>query len=335
MLKNKKIFIFCLAALVLIGVAVFAAVQTDVFNSAINTVSHLFSKPINSAEDIRNAPDIVEMTETQPLDSFVRQFNQRIAEGKLQWSWTNGAICYNLRYKSDEYTVQGFLSLPDDYLEKEYPVLIYNRGGDNTMSKSGEINVHTPYQLSRMGFIVLATQHRGWGEGSGKDEMGGGDVQDVIALVDLAEKFNFTNEKIYMLGCSRGAMITYLVLGRDDRVTAAVAGAGPTDISKMYYFYQNDDARKKLENVIGGIPEEVPKEYEKRSAIYWADKINTPLLITHGTEDEVIPMQQSIDLYDKMKMMGKDVELQLYEGENHSMSLNNHIETYLQWLLEH
>ena len=103
----------------------------------------------------------------------------------------------------------------------------------------------------------------------------------------------------------------------------------------MYYFYQNDDARKKLENVIGGIPEEVPKEYEKRSAIYWADKINTPLLITHGTEDEVIPMQQSIDLYDKMKMMGKDVELQLYERENHSMSLNNHIETYLQWLLEH
>lgn len=308
--------------------------HTEIFNNVISTTSKFLGKSINSVDDIKNVPSIVEITETQPLDSFVRQFNQRIAEGKLQWSWTNGAICYNLRYKSDEYTVQGFLSLPDDYLEKEYPVLIYNRGGDNTMSKSGEINVHTPYQLSRMGFIVLATQHRGWGEGSGKDEMGGGDIQDVIALVDLAEKFTFSNGKIYMLGWSRGAEDTYMVLSRDDRITAAVAGAGATDAAKNYY-EREEGMKKAYIEATGGTPEEVPEEYEKRSAIYWADKINTPLLIAQGTEDWRVLMHHSVDLYEKMKSMGKDVELQIYEGEDHDTAFNNHLGTYLQWLLEH
>ena len=332
MLKNKKVVI--LSLLVIVVAMVTVAVYTGIFDNAINTVSHLFSKPIDNVDDIKNAPEIVEMTETQPLDSFVRRFNQDIV-GESQWTFTNSAVCYDIRYKSDEYTVQGFLSLPDDYLEKEYPVLIYNRGGSNLESaKIGSINVHTPYYFSRMGFIVLATQHRGWGEGSGKDEMGGRDIQDVIALVDLAEKFTFSNGKIYMLGWSRGAEDTYMALSRDNRIAAAVAGAGATDAAKNYYEREEGMKRAWIE-ATGGTPEEVPEEYEKRSAIYWADKINTPLLIAQGTEDWRVLMHHSVDLYEKMKSMGKDVELQIYEGEDHDTAFNNHLGTYLQWLLEH
>ena len=333
MLKNKKFLIFPLVALTVIGATVFVAVQTDIFDSAINTASHFLRKPINSAEDIRNAPDIVEMTETQPLDSFVRRLNQNIDKFGSKWDFTNDAICYNLQYKSDKYTVQGLLCLPEDYLEKDYPVLIYNRGGSN-VSKAGDINIHTPYQLSRMGCVVLATQYRGLGEESGKDEFGGEDVQDVTALVDLAEKFTFTNGKIYMFGWSRGAMMTYMVLSRDERITAAVAGAGMTDVAKNYK--EREDGMKTIYiETIGGTPEEIPEEYEKRSAIYWADKINTPLLIAQGTEDWRVPMHHSVDLYDKMKAMGKDVELKLYEGEDHDTALTNHTLEYFQWLLEH
>ena len=336
MLKNKKIFIFCLAALVLIGVAVFAAVQTDVFNSAINTVSHLFSKPIDNVDDIKNAPEIVEMTETAPKKSTADNFNQYIAESGDPWPFTNGALCYELKYKSDEYIVQGFLAMPDDYLEKEYPVLIYNRGGQNSdTSKVGYLDINSQYLLSRMGFIVLATQYRGWdwlglSEESGKDEFGGGDIRDVTALIDLAEKFTFTNEKIYMFGWSRGAMESYIVLNHDDRITAAVAGAGPTDMIKSYD--EAEEGRAILAKAIGGTPEEVPEEYKKRSAIYWADKINTPLLIVHGTEDSTVLVHHSVDLYDKMKALGKDVELKLYEDEDHG---DYHMRSHLEWLLEH
>ena len=327
MLKNKKVIIISsLVIVIAMGVVL-------VYTGTLNTALRFFNKPINSAEDVQNAPGIVEMTETSPSYGMIHSVNRYIAEGRNQWPYANDAICYELKYKSNQYIVQGFLCLPDDYLEKDYPVLIYNRGGSN-VSRAGDINIHTPYQLSRMGFIVLATQYRGWGEESGKDEFGGEDVQDVTALVDLAEKFTFTNGKIYMFGWSRGAMMTYMVLSRDDRITAAVAGAGMTDVAKNYK--EREDGMKTVYiEAIGGTPEEMPEEYEKRSAIYWADKINTPLLIAQGTEDWRVLMHHSVDLYDKMKAMGKDVELKLYEGEDHDTALNNHTLEYFQWLLEH
>ena len=337
MLKNKKWMI--LLVFVILAMAAFAVVYTGMFDNVRNTAARFFSKPIHSVDDVKNAAGIVEMELITPsnsaiLDTAVRQLNQSIADGKAKWpSFTDDAICYEIKYKSGNYTVQGFLCLPGDYLDKEYPVLIYNRGGTNGTSNSvGQIYVDTPYNFARMGFIVLATQHRGWGEGSGKDEFGGGDVQDVIALVDLAEKFTFSNGKLYMFGWSRGALDTYLVLSRDHRITAAVAGAGPTDISKAY-----DDgiATLAIIQTIGGTPEQLPEEYKKRSALFLADKIDTPLLIAQGTDDLKVPMYHAVDLYDKMKALGKDVELKLYEGEDHNTAFGNNIKSYLLWLLEH
>ena len=335
MLKNKKVVI--LSLLVIVVAMVTVAVYTGIFDNAISTVSHLFSKPIDNVDDIKNAPEIVEMTETAPKKSTADNFNQYIAESGDPWPFTNGALCYELKYKSDEYIVQGFLAMPDDYLEKEYPVLIYNRGGYNTNTSGiGFLEIDTLYLLSRMGFIVLGTQYRNWNWGlseeSGKDEFGGGDVRDVTTLIDLAEKFTFTNEKIYMYGGSRGATEAYIVLSRDNRINAAVTTAGISDVSK---YYDETEIKPLLITMIGGTPEEVPEEYKKRSAIYWADKINTPLLIAHGTEDKNVLVHHSVDLYDKMKALGKDVELRIHEGEDHYMPHANHMRSYLEWLLEH
>ena len=322
MFRNKRLIIFFVLAMVIITASVFSIMYTGMF------------------DNVRNTAGIVEMELITPsnsaiLHTAVRQLNQSIADGKAEWpSFTDEAICYEIKYKSGNYTVQGFLCLPDDYLDKEYPVLIFNRGGDNSGNSIGQIYVDTPYNFARAGFIVLATQHRGWGEGSGKDEFGGGDVQDVIALVDLAERFTFSNGKLYMFGWSRGALDTYLVLSRDHRITAAVAGAGPTDLSKAYD-EGPDIAKAVLIQTIGGTPEQLPEEYKKRSALFLADKINTPLLIAQGTDDLEVPMYHSVDLYDKMKALGKDVELRLYEGEDHDTAYVNNKRAYFLWLLEH
>ena len=340
MFRNKKLIIFFVLAMVIITASVFSIMYTGMFDNVRNTAARFFSKPIHSVDDVKNAAGIVEMTLVNPkdspiLDREVQRLNQHIAQGGDKWPYTEDAICYEIKYKSDNYIVQGFFCLPGDYLDKKYPVLIYNRGDANSNDYArGQINVDTIYSFARAGFIVLATQHRGWGEGSGKDEFGGGDVQDVTALIDLSEKFTFSNGKLYMFGWSRGAMETYLVLSRDHRITAAVAGAGPTDISKAYD-EGNDFTKVMTIETVGGTPEQLPEEYKKRSALFLADKINTPLLIAQGTDDSVVPMYHSVDLYDKMKALGKDVELKLYEGEDHNTAFGNNIKSYLLWLLEH
>jgi dipeptidyl aminopeptidase/acylaminoacyl peptidase len=226
----------------------------------------------------------------------------------------NDKFNYKIRYKSDDFEVIGYVSAPADYLEKKYPILIYNRGGNGNL---GEV---TPAEVSlyaHMGFITLATQYRGNDDGTGKDEFGGADVQDVISLIDIAEQLPFGNGKLYMFGASRGGLETYCTLKEEylagkDRISAAVIGFGVSDLIKLYQF-RDQGMKDTLIKYIGGTPEQLPEEYEKRSAVCWPELINTPLLICHGKTDERAPVEQAETMYDLLKEQNKDVELILHE----------------------
>ena len=189
-------------------------------------------------------------------------------------------LCYKIRYKVDDAEVVGYISAPADYQTTRYPVLIYNRGGNGNFAA---LEAPVLQRYAQYGFIVLATNYRGVDGGTGKDEFGGADVADVIKLIDYAEMFSFTNGKIYMFGWSRGAMQTYIVLSRDERIDAAVAGAGPTDLIRGYE--EREDMRSMM-NFRIGLPDDYPEEYEARSALCWPERINTHLFIVHGTADD-------------------------------------------------
>ena len=159
-------------------------------------------------------------------------------------------------------------------------------------------------------------------------------VNNVIKLIDFAELFDFTNGKIYMFGWSRGAMQTYIVLSRDSRIDAAVAGAGPTDIARSYN-ERSYGMRQVYINRIGGPPDAYPDEYATRSAVCWPDAIDTPLFIVHGTSDERVDASHSIELYDAMHALGKDVRLSLYPDMDHSDPSWAFMSDYFYWLKQH
>ena len=100
--------------------------------------------------------------------------------------------------------------------------------------------------------------------------------------------------QMYMLGHSRGGMMTYRACALDKRIRAAAIGAGLADAFIMYdRFHDGEyDMHQDCVELIGGTPEELPEEYKKRSAVYWADKILPPVLICQGTADwRVVPEQ--------------------------------------------
>ena len=246
--------------------------------------------------------------------------------------YADEVLWYNIRYQSGEEQIGGYICAPKDYLEKDYPVLIYNRGG---WGINGGLTSREVQYSAQFGFIVLATAYRGGGLGStGKDGYSGEDVNDVIKLIDLAEEFAFTNGKMYMFGWSRGGTETYNVLKRDERIDAAVAGAGPTDMSQIYY-EDNTYGQKKFESMIGGTPETHPEEYEARSAMCWPEKINTPLWIVHGTADDTVLVHHSEDLYNIMNELGKDVKLTLYPNMDHGDPYWAFLPDYVYWLKQH
>lgn len=63
-----------------------------------------------------------------------------------------------------------------------------------------------------------------------------------------------------------------------------------------------------------------PDLFTKQGSLFNADKINTPLLLLHGTVDTNVPIGESIQLFNALKILGKPVEFIQVEGENHFVS---------------
>ena len=309
---------------------------------ALSLTSCGMSSNINSVEQLLDLDDIISYESIeidieyqnrlkeycdQERDKWYEELDMSKLESIEELIPADEVSCYKIRYKSDEEEVVGYISLPNDYKDNKYPVLIYNRGGNGDF---GSVSDEKAPYFARHGFIVMASQYRGVDGGTGFDEFGGSDVNDVTKLIDLAEMIDFSNGKIYMLGWSRGSMETYIVLSGDDRIDAAVAGAGFTDL--LLGYDERIDMKSMLMMRIGTDPEANPDEYIKRSAIYWPEKINTPLLLVHGTEDWRVLVHHSEDLYEKMIELDKDVELKIYEGLDHDNILWTFLGEYLQWL---
>ena len=58
----------------------------------------------------------------------------------------------------------------------------------------------------------------------------------------------------------------------------------------------------------------------RRSAVTWADKIDTPLLIMHGGNDQSMPVSQSLSLAARLNDLGKPFELHVSATEGHTIS---------------
>lgn len=167
------------------------------------------------------------------------------------------SICY----RSDDCEVRGYVGVPRE--EKgPLPAVIFNRGGNRAFSA---LRPQVICKYASQGFVVLGSQYRGNCGGTGQEEFGGADVNDVLRLIDIALELPGTFKGgVYMAGHSRGGMMTYRCCALDDRIVAAAVGSGVADCVDMYN-KRVDDMKQVFQELLGGTPEEVPEEYRRRS----------------------------------------------------------------------
>jgi len=106
--------------------------------------------------------------------------------------------------------------------------------------------------------------------------------------------------------------MTCLAMKNNAEIKAAAVVGGITDIGQ---FYNERDARikKMIQELVGSDV----AEWQKRSAVYWPEKINVPMLILHGNKDRLVPFGQSVMLFEALKKMGKDAEFYQLKGADH------------------
>ena len=99
-------------------------------------------------------------------------------------------------------------------------------------------------------------------------------------------------------------------------MNAAVSISAVSDLWKSCL--ERDNMKKLLGKLVGLDI----KEYHKRSAVYWPEKINVPLLIMHGKRDNKVSYKQSVELSKKLEDLGKDHELVIFPNGNHGLNKN-------------
>ena len=233
--------------------------------------------------------------------------------------------CQTFEYLVDGIKVNGFIIKPKGSTEK-LPVVIYNRGGNGDYSAVKFASMmRNLFPIAWEGFVIIGSQYRGtfYKDKTHDDEFGGQDVNDVTALFKLIPSIAGADDKrIGMLGASRGGMQTYLALKQTDKVKAVAVIAGKSDA--IVGLKQRPIMERVYKKRIPNYAQNKQAELEKRSVLYWLDKIpqDVPILLLHGMSDERVSVEQSITLAEALEKADIPHKLVLYPGDNHGLVQN-------------
>jgi dipeptidyl aminopeptidase/acylaminoacyl peptidase len=229
---------------------------------------------------------------------------------------------------SDGLEIEGVLLKPVGYQAgRRYPLLTVAHGGPSgAFVNNYRVGGLEGGQLwAGDGWAVFYPNPRGstnYGEKflrANLNDWGGGDFRDIMTGIDaLVARGVADPERLAHIGWSYGGYMTAWMITQTPRFKAAMVGAGLTN---MWSMYGTNDIPNVLITYFGGIPDaKTLPLYNHRSAMTHVDKVTTPTLILHGSNDERVPIGQPMELFRALKDRGRTVELVFYPREGHGIS---------------
>jgi dipeptidyl-peptidase 4 len=202
--------------------------------------------------------------------------------------------------------------------QKRYPVIDYVYGGPGAQIVTASMGNQLRTQWwADQGFIVVSIEGRGtprrnraW-ERAIKNSFGAIPLQDQVdGLTALGKRYpELDLGRVGVTGWSFGGYLSALaVLRRPDIFKAAVAGAPVVD----WLDYDTHYTERYL-----GLPKENPSGYKESSLLTYANNLQRPLLLVHGTSDDNVFFLHTLKLTDKLFRAGKNYELLTLSGFTH------------------
>jgi dipeptidyl aminopeptidase/acylaminoacyl peptidase len=136
-------------------------------------------------------------------------------------------------------------------------------------------------------------------------------------------------------GTSYGGYATNLLITQTNRFKAAINISGKVDLVSFYtdsprLGVRNVNAAEKTQDRIGATMWEQPQKYVQHSAVMFADRIKTPLLLVTGGEDHNVPAINTREMYFALRRLGKPVEWVNYTNGGHGIPMTNAAE-FADW----
>jgi dipeptidyl aminopeptidase/acylaminoacyl peptidase len=268
--------------------------------------------------------------------------------GSLQKKTIAGTEVVRWKGALDE-DVEGILYYPHDYLAgKRYPLVLMIHGGPAGADFDGwaESWAYAPNLMCQRGAFVLRPNYHGstnyglkFVESIADGKYYEYPLQDIEKGVDaLIARGLVDPDKLGSLGWSNGAILTVALITSNPRYKAASAGAGGAEwvgdwgacefgMSFSNYYF-------------GKSPLEDPQLYIKMAPLYQFDKVRTPTILFHGTEDRAVPTHDGWAQFRTLQQHGRaEVRFILMPGEKHGFAKLAHqrrkMEEELAWFDRH
>jgi dipeptidyl aminopeptidase/acylaminoacyl peptidase len=236
----------------------------------------------------------------------------------------------SLHWKSDEFTVQGWLLYPRNYDPKRrYPMVVSVHGGPAWAKRPGWPNTgFDAALLSSEGYFVFYPNPRGsYGQGeaftrANVKDFGHGDLRDILTGVDeVVKTMPVDKNRLGILGWSYGGYMTMWAVTQTNRFRAAVAGAG---VANWQSYYGQNGIDQWLIPYFGASVYDDPAVYARSSPINFIKKVRTPTLVLVGDRDVECPAPQSYEFWRALRRLGVPTQLVVYPNEGHFIAQPKH-----------
>lgn len=273
------------------------------------------------AQDAQQSPDLwmagIDFKNPRRLTRINAQFDRYImGESRLvDWESVDGQ------------RLRGALLLPSNYEKgKRYPLIVWVYGGysgSDTVNRFGLdfASVYNLQLLATRGYAVLFPDAP-LRVGTPMQDLGKTVLPGVDKIVELGIA---DSNRVGVMGWSYGGYSTLSLIVQTTRFKAAVMGAGLGNLFSMYGQMSKQGTSwavawaEEGQGRMGGSPWEFRERYIENSPIFYLDRVQTPLLIVHGTLDLGMSSFISDEIFVGLRRLGKDVTYAKYEGEGHGI----------------
>ena len=226
-----------------------------------------------------------------------------------------------LEFKADDETVlYGRLLLPENAAaDGKIPLIVNIYGGPAAQTVLKELENPFDDILSRQGFAIFSVDNRGT---PGRDkkfqtairhEFGAIELKDQLTALDhlLAAYPQLDKNRVGIWGWSNGGSMTLYSMTHSDRFKAGVAVAPVTDQVNYDSIY--------TERYMGLLKDQA-QAYAQSDVTADAGKLHGSLFLAHGTGDDNVHFQNSMQMINQLIKAGKPFELMIYPNKTHSIS---------------
>lgn len=222
-------------------------------------------------------------------------------------------------------TVYGRYYLPPHFdPSKKYPMIVNYYGGCSPTSRNFESR-YPHHAYAALGYVVYIVAVPSGATGNGQEwaarhvnTAGQGPAEDIIeGTMQFCREHPFVNEKkVGCIGASYGGFMSQYIPTVTDFFAAAVSHAGISDHSSYwgfgYWGYSYSET-----SMANSYPWTRKDLFVDQSPLYRADKINTPLLFVHGDADTNVPVNESIQMFTALKLLGKETAFVAVKDQDH------------------